>query len=188
MTRTFLLDAVARRLRLTHFGAGLAVLCIGCDVLPRPGDTYGLQSDARWVHHARLVAVRDSDVTLVRLRLDTAVTGGSDVLLTRFDFNPTPGYGDEYSLTLGIPLDSAAVRTKATFALGPRPAVPAVGTVACLCRPLQPDSVVGTFTIAQRAMVQLTGRIDATLYFTAWDDSTKHARYRLRQTIYGVKS
>jgi hypothetical protein len=176
-------------LRPAALGLVFAVAASGCDVLPRPGDTFGLQSDARWVHHARLVAVRDSDVTLVRLRLDTAVTGGSDVLLTRFDFNPTPGYGDEYSLTLGIPLDSAAVRTKAKFALGPRPpAVPAVGTVACLCRPLQPDSVVGTFTIAQRAMVQLTGRIDATLYFTAWDDSTKHARYRLRQTIYGVKS
>jgi len=168
----------------------LTVLLLnGCDVLPRPGDTAGLQSDARWVHHARLVAARDSDVTLVRLRLDTAVTGGSDVLLTRFDFNPTPGYGDEYALTLGIVLDSAAVRTKAQFALGPRPpAVRAMGTVGCLCRPLRPDSVVGTLTIAHRGLAQITGRIDATLYFTAWDDATKHATYRLRQAIYGVKS
>jgi len=167
----------------------LLVVLSGCDVLPRPGDTDGLQSDARWVHHARLTAVRDTDVTLVRLRLDTGVAGGQDVLLTRFDFNPAPDYGDEYAIMLGIAIDSAAVRSKATLRLGPRPpAFPAVGTVACLCRPLKPDSVVGTYTIAQRGMVQLTGRIDATLYFTAWDDSTKHATYRLRQVMYGVKS
>lgn len=163
--------------------------CLGCDFLPRPGDTAGLQSDARWVHHARLVAVRDTDVTVIRLRLDTAVAGGTDVLLVRYDFNPTQGYGDEYAITLGVALDSAAVRSRSQFALGPKPpAQLALGTVACLCRPLKPDSVVGTLTIAQRGLVQLTGRIDATLYFTAWDDSTKHATYRLRQVIYGVKS
>lgn len=161
----------------------------GCDVLPRPGDTAGLQSDARWVHHARLVTVRDSDVTLIRLRLDTAVHGGGDVLLTRFDFNPGPDYGDEYAITLGVPLDSGAVRSGVTIALGPRPpAVPAVGTVACMCSPLRPDSVVGTLTIAHRGLAQITGRIDATLYFTAWGDATKHSTYRLRQVIYGVKS
>ncbi len=176
-------------LRPAALGLVFAVVASGCDVLPRPGDTFGLQSDARWVHHARLVAVRDSDVTIVRLRLDTGVVGGNDVLLTRYDFNPAPEYGDEYSLTIGIVLDSAAVRTKSQFTLGPwPPARPALGTVACLCRPLKPDSVVGTLTIAQRGLAQLTGRIDATLYFTAWGDSTKHATYRLRQTIYGVKS
>src|SRR5206468_5635917 len=157
--------------------------------LPRPGDTAGRQSDARWVHHARLVTVRDSDVTLVRLRVDTGVAGGGDVLLTRFDFTPAPEYGDEYAITLGIPLDASAVRSNATFALGPRrPAVPAIGTVACLCSPLKPDSVVGTVTIAHRGLAQITGRIDATLYFTSWDDSTKHPTYQLRQVIYGVKS
>lgn len=174
---------------LHHAPLALLLVAGGCDLLPRPGDTMGLQSDARWVHHARLVAARDPTVTLVRLRLDTAVASGSDVLLTRFDFNPSPGYGDEYALTVGIVLDSAAVRTGAKFALGPRPpAVRAVGTVACLCRPLLPDSVVGSFTIAQRGLAQITGRIDATLYFTAWDDSTKHSTYRLRQAIFGVKS
>ncbi len=138
----------------------LLVVSSGCDVLPRPGDTAGLQSDARWVHHARLVVVRDSDVTLVRLRLDTGVTGGGDVLLTRYDFNPTPGYGDEYAITLGVPLDPGAVRSGATIALGSRPpAAPAVGTVACLCRPLRPDSVVGSLTIAHRGLAQITGRV-----------------------------
>ena len=167
----------------------LLVVLSGCDVLPRPGDTAGLQSDARWVHHARLVVVRDSDVTLVRLRLDTGVAGGGDVLLTRYDFNPTPGYGDEYAITLGIPLDPGAVRSGAKITLGPRPpAVSATGTVACLCSPLRPDSVVGTLTIAHRGLAQITGRVDATLYFTAWDDATKHPTYRLRQVIYGVKS
>lgn len=167
----------------------LLVVLSGCDVLPRPGDTTGLQSDARWVRRARLVTVRDSDVTLVRLRIDTGVAGGQDVLLTRFDFNPAPGNGDEYAITLGIPLDPGAVRSSTTIKLGPRPpGVPAVGTVACLCRPLRPDSVVGALSIAHRGLAQITGRIDATLYFTAWDDSTKHRTYRLRQVIYGVKS
>ena len=36
-------------------------------------------------------------------------------------------------------------------------------------------------------MGQLTGRIDATLYFTVWDDPAVHATYRLRQLIYAVK-
>jgi len=55
----------------------LLVVSSGCDVLPRPGDTAGLQSDARWVHHARLVVVA-TPTSPGRLRLDTGVAGGGD--------------------------------------------------------------------------------------------------------------
>jgi hypothetical protein len=41
--------------------------------------------------------------------------------------------------------------------------------------------------ISRRGLRQLTGRIDARLYFTAWHDSTAHAVYELRQKIFGVK-
>ena len=73
------------------------------------------------------------------------------------------------------------------YALGPAPGIPAYGTVTCLCRPLKPDSVRGTFTISQRGMGQIVGRIDATLFFTAWDDSSHHSSYRLRQRIDGMR-
>jgi hypothetical protein len=38
-----------------------------------------------------------------------------------------------------------------------------------------------------RGLRQLAGRIDATFYFTAWDDPRTHATYRLRQRIHGVR-
>jgi hypothetical protein len=47
--------------------------------------------------------------------------------------------------------------------------------------------VRGTFTISQRGIGQIVGRIDATLFFTAWDDTTRHATYRLRQRIDGMR-
>ena len=65
--------------------------------------------------------------------------------------------------------------------------IPAYATVTCLCRPLRPDSVRGTYTMATRGMRQLSGRIEATLYFTAWDDRTVHATYRLQQRFIGVR-
>jgi hypothetical protein len=34
---------------------------------------------------------------------------------------------------------------------------------------------------------QITARVDATLYFTAWQDSSAHVSYILRQRLYGVK-
>jgi hypothetical protein len=63
----------------------------------------------------------------------------------------------------------------------------AYGTVTCLCRPLRPDSVRGTYTMTSRGSRQISGRIDATLYFTAWDDPTIHATYQLRQRIHGLR-
>lgn len=161
-----------------------------CDPLHRPGDTPGEQLAARWEWFGRLAVDTDPVLTLVRLRIDTTgVTARRDVLLARFDFDPTPEAGDEYALTLGLDLGrSRDLELNVPHALGSLPArIPAYATVACLCRPLRPDSVRGTFQLAQRGLRQLTGRIDATLYFTAWDDPARHATYELHQKIYGVK-
>ncbi len=105
----------------------LILVITGCDILPRPGDTQGVQQAGRWEQHGRIIVQPDSRYTVVYLRVDTTVA------------------------------------------------------------PLRPDSVRGTYTMQTRGMRQLAGRIDATLYFTAWDDPTKHATYRLRQRIHGVR-
>jgi hypothetical protein len=118
------------------------------------------------------------------MALDTT-RGGGDVALARFDFNPAVGEGDEYSLTLAMDLGSVRdLRQNVPYALGPPPArLPAYATVTCLCRPLKPDSVRGTFTLATRGLRQITGRVDATLYFTEWNDAARHVTYPLHQRI-----
>ena len=177
---TFLCNAVARRLCSTL----LPLFCLACDGVSRADDTLGLQSAARWEWHGRLVVQRDSAVTLVRMAIDTT-RGGGDVALARYDFNPAVGEGDEYSLTLALDFGNAReLRQNVPYALGPAPArIPAYGTVTCLCRPLRPDSVRGTFTLATRGLRQITGRVDATLYFTEWNDATRHVTYPLHQRI-----
>ena len=176
---TIFRDALPRR----FFLATLALLA-ACDAVSRPGDTLGLQSAARWEWHGRLVVERDSTLTLVRMAIDTT-HGGGDVALARFDFNPAVGEGDEYSLTLALDLGRARdLRQNVPYPLGPPPArLPAYATVTCLCRPLQPDSVRGTFTLATRGLRQITGRVDATLYFTEWNDAARHVTYSLHQRI-----
>jgi len=164
---------------------------LGCDILPQKGDTEGEQQQAQWLTAARLVVDTDPDVTLIRLRgqsLDSS-RGGHHLLLARFEFNPSPGVGDEYALSIALDLGRIHDLKRGTsYALGARPAgVPAYATVTCLCRPLKPDSVRGTFMISQRGMAQIVGRIDATLFFTAWNDTSLHASYRLRQRIDGLR-
>jgi len=163
-------------------------LLSACDGVSRSDDTLGLQSAARWEWHGRLVVEGDSALTLVRMAIDTT-HGGGDVGLARFDFNPAVGEGDEYSLTLGLDLGNVRdLRQNVPYALGPPPGrLPAYGTVTCLCRPLKPDSVRGTFTLATRGLRQITGRVDATLYFTEWDDAARHVTYSLHQRIDLVK-
>ena len=74
------------------------------------------------------------------------------------------------------------------YPLGPAPArVAAFASVTCLCRPLRPDSVRGTFLLATRGLRQLTGRVDANLYFTEWNDSSRHVTYALHQRIDAIK-
>jgi hypothetical protein len=158
----------------------------GCEILPRPSDTQGVQTAGRWDQHARVIVETDPRYTLVRLRVDTSVTERHDVMLARFDFDPSEGAGDEYALTIALDIgDVRRLAANRPYALGD--SIPAYATVACLCRPLRPDSVRGTYVMHTRGVRQLAGRIDATLYFTAWDDATSHATYRLRQRIHGVR-
>jgi hypothetical protein len=178
-----------------RFSSTLCLLTVflgGCDVLPRPGDTTGVQNQARWVI-GRLVVDTDPRLTIVRLDIDTAPgSAGHDVLLARFDFDPSGDPGGAYSISLG--LDFGRLRdlsANTRYQLGPPPAgegrIPAYATVTCLCRPLRPDSVRGTYELSRHGIAQITGRMDARLYFTAWNDSTQHAVYRLRQRIEGLK-
>jgi hypothetical protein len=158
-----------------------------CDLLPRPGDTHGDQHSGRWDWRGRLTVETDHRYTLVRLKVDTTgVTERHDILTARFDFDPSEGAGDEYALNIALEIGDAG-RLSAGHAYRLGKDIPAYATVTCLCRPLRPDSVRGTYTMATRGMRQLAGRIDATLFFTAWDDSRVHATYQLKQRIHGVR-
>ena len=182
---TQVLDVFVRRFCLT-----LPSFLAACELLPQKGDTEGVQLAARWEWSGRLVVDTDPALTIVRLRIDTAAGGERhDVILARFDFDPAYGAGDEYSLSVGLDLGRAKeLPVNVLLTLGPPPGqVPAYGTVTCLCRPLRPDSVRGTLTILQRGLRQITARIDARLHFTAWDDSSAHVVYPLRQKFFGVK-
>ena len=161
---------------------------LACDQASHAGDTTGLQSYGRWEWHGRVVAEPDSSLTLMRIRIDTA-RGGGDVALVRYDFDPSPGAGDEYALTLGLDFGNVrALRPGVPYELGSPPArIPAFATVTCFCRPLRPDSVRGTFTLVTRGMRQLTGHVDAALYFTTWNDSSRHVMYPLHQRLDAVK-
>ena len=158
-----------------------------CEILPRPGDTQGVQQAGRWDQRARLTVEPDPRYTLVHLRVDTTgVTDRHDVVVARFDFDPSEAAGDEYALTVALDIgDARRLAANHRYPLGD--SIPAYATVTCLCRPLRPDSVRGTYTMQTRGTRQLVGRIDATLYFTAWDDPRVHATYRLRQRIHGVR-
>src|SRR3989442_3909466 len=91
-------------MRFVRVAPGLLLLLSGCDLFPRPGDTDGLQRAARWYAPARIVVDTDPRYTIVRLRADTTAAdgGGHDVLIARFDFDPAPGAGDEYSISLAF--------------------------------------------------------------------------------------
>src|SRR6266705_3658546 len=146
---TIFRDALPRRLCLML----LPLFCLACDGVSRPDDTLGLQSSARWEWHGRLVVEPDSALTLVRMAIDTA-HGGHDVGLARYDFNPAVGEGDEYSLTLALDLGRAHDLVPGRpYAFGAGPGqIAAHATVACLCRPLRPDSLGGTYLLATRGL------------------------------------
>ena len=164
----------------------IAASLSACEILPRPGDTQGVQGAGRWDQHARIVVDTDPRYTVVYLRVDTSLAERHDVLLARFDFDPSEGTEDEYALTVALDLgDARRLSAGKAYALGDP--INAHATVSCLCTPLRPDSVRGTYTMQTRGLRQLAGRIDATLYFTAWSDSSQHVTYRLRQRIHGVR-
>lgn len=166
----------------------LTSCCVGCGFFPEKGDTEGDQQQAQWLTSARLVVDTDPTLTIIRLKgepLDSA-RGGQHLILARYDFDPDrTSAGDEYSLRIALDLGNIRSLERGTaYALGPPPArIAAYATVSCLCNPLRPDSVRGTFTIVQHGFAQIVGRIDATLFFTQWNDRTKHATYRLRQRL-----
>ncbi|HWZ29408.1 MAG TPA: hypothetical protein VNX15_12645 [Gemmatimonadales bacterium] len=110
------------------------------------------------------------------------------MLLTKFEFGD-PGDASTYELTLGLDFgDTRRLSLGRAYTVGgPRAEIGAVGTVACLCRPLKPDSIRGTYELERLGIAQITGHVDVTFYFTAWDDPSVHATYRLRQRIEGVK-
>jgi len=166
----------------------LLVWLAACDPTTRRDDTLGLQSYAHWEWHGRIAAAEDATLTLARLSLDTT-HGGGDVGIARYDFNPGVGVGAEYSITLALDLGRARdLRSNVPYPLGPPPArIPAYATVTCFCRPLKPDSVRGTFLLATRGLRHIAGRVDATLYFSQWNDPARHATYSLRQRIDLVK-
>jgi hypothetical protein len=170
-----------------HTVALIAGVISACDILPRPGDTHGDQKAGRWDWRGRLSVETDDRYTLVRLKVDTTgVTERHDILSARFEFDPSEGAGGEYSVSVALEIgDARRLSASHPYRLGSE--IPAFATVTCLCRPLRPDSVRGTYTMATRGIRQLAGRIDATLYFTAWDDSSVHATYRLKQRIHGVR-
>jgi len=164
----------------------IAGVISACDILPRPGDTQGVQQAGRWEQHGRIVVDTDPVYTLVRLRVDTTILERHDVILARFDFDPSEAAGDEYSLSIALDLGDARARAaNHRYSLGD--SIPAFATVTCLCRPLRADSVRGSYSIQTRGLRQIAGRIEATLYFTAWDDPQTHATYQLRQRIHGVR-
>lgn len=160
-----------------------------CDAAPRRRDTTGVQTFGRWEWHGHLVVTPDPRFTLVRMRIDTGGRDAGDVVLARYDFNPTPELGEEYSLALGLEFGRVRdLRPYETYSLGSANArVLGHATVTCLCSPLRPDSIRGTFELGTRGLRQLTGRVDATLYFTEWNDPARHATYALHQRLDAVK-
>ena len=164
--------------------AGLAGAA--CEFLPQLGDTDGVQHSGEWDRHGRIVVDTDPTYTLIRLRIDTTHLERHDVVLARFDFDPSDALGDEYSLDVALDLgDAQRLASNQSYSLGH--AIPAYATVTCLCRPLRPDSVRGKYVMQTRGSRQIAGRIDATLYFTAWNDSSRHATFQLKQRIHGVR-
>jgi hypothetical protein len=131
-------------------------------------------------------------MTLMRLRIDTADAAGragGDIALARFDFNPSPGVGDEYALTIGLDLGRVRdLRPGVAYPIGsPSTRIPAHATMACLCEPLREDSIRGTLILVTRGMRQLTGRLDATVYFTEWNNPVRHATFALHQRFDAIK-
>lgn len=171
--------------------AALLVLAVlACDEASRRGDTTAVQVFGKWEWRARIVVTADPSLTVARMRIDTTGRGPlGDVILARFDADPSPGLGDEYSLTVGLEFGNIRVlRQGLPYRLGAPPApVTAYATVACLCEPLRADSVQGTFLLVTRGMRQITGRLDATVYFTEWNNAARHATFSLHQRIDAIK-
>lgn len=147
------------------------------------GDTEGFQRRAEWWTGARIAVEDDSLLTIRRLG---AAPGEHDVMIAAFDFNPSPDVlGDEYSLSIAIDIGPpGAVPIEDPRPLGPPEGLEvALGSRIGLGPILRPDSVRGEFMLISQGMMHTIGRIDAWLYFSHWDDSTRTVVERLRQRV-----
>jgi hypothetical protein len=168
-----------RALSLLSALATSTVACFGS----YRGDTEGFQRRAEWWTGARIVVEDDSLLTLRRLR---AGPGDHDVMIAAFDFNPSQDVlGDEYSLSIAIDIGPpGAVPIERPRPLGPPDGLEvAAGSRIGLGPILRPDSVRGEFKLISQGMMHTIGRIDAWLYFSHWDDSTKTVVERLRRRV-----
>ena len=167
----------------------LAAAVVACGGPSRRGDSTGVQTLGRWEWHGRISFEPDSHVTLMRLGIDSAPPDNGDAVLVRYDFDPSPALGDEYALTLGLTLGRAHdLKPGVAYVVGGTgAAIPAHATVTCLCAPVREDSVRGTLTLATRGMRQLTGRLDVGVYFTEWNDRSRHRTYFLHQRFDAIK-
>ena len=147
------------------------------------GDTEGFQRLGEWWTDARIVVEEDSIITLRRL---VAAPGEHDVLIATLDFNPSQDLlGDEYSLSLAIdigPAKALAVETQRALG-GPDGLAAALGSRIGLGPILRPDSVRGEFRLLGQGMMHTIARIDASLYFSHWNDSTKVVVERMRRRL-----
>ena len=147
------------------------------------GDTEGFQRLGEWWTDARIVVEEDSILTLRRV---VAVPGEHDVLIAALDFNPSQdALGDEYSLSIAIdigPPKALPVETQRAIG-GPDGLEAALGSRIGLGPILRPDSVRGEFRLLGQGMMHTIARIDASLYFSDWDDSTKVVVERMRRRL-----
>jgi len=121
----------------------IAGVVTACDILPRPGDTQECSGRENGISTAASLVDTDPRYTLVHVRVDTTgIAERHDVLLARFDFDPSDAIGDEYALTIALDLGDVR-RRSANHPSSLGDSIPAYGTVTCLCRPLRPDSVRG---------------------------------------------
>ena len=147
------------------------------------GDTEGFQRQGEWWTGARIATEVDSVLTLRRV---AAAPGEHDVLVAALDFNPSQDVlGDEYSLSIAIdigPPKSLPVETPRALG-GPDGLAVALGSRIGLGPILRPDSVRGQFRLLGQGMMHTIARIDANLYFSDWDDSTKIVVERMRRRL-----
>jgi len=147
------------------------------------GDTEGFQRVGEWWTAARVVEEEDSVLTLQRV---TVAPGQHDVLVAAIDFNPTrDALGDEYSLSIAIDIGPPGhVPVGQVQTLGGPDGLPAaLGSRIGLGPILRPDSVRGQFRLLSQGMMHTIARIDASLYFSHWDDSTKVVIERMRRRL-----
>lgn len=163
-------------------GALVAMLVTGC-LGVYPGDTEGEQRRAEWWTEARIAVEDDAELTVRRVGV---APGTHDVVVAAFDFNASNAVlGDEFSVSFAIDLGRpGALETDAVHPIGgPGGLEAALGSRIGLGPVLRADSLRGEFMISSRGMMHMYGRIQARLYYSAWDDSSDVVVETMRQRV-----